>query len=98
MKKTFFLKVPYGNDIQSTIKAICLYFKTGKPIYRNTVKDCFDNLQWSLPHLEKKYNSYLNALVKELLNSEHVIELRIEGNGIWYKITSDNSTKTVGVE
>lgn len=98
MTKTFFIKVPVGNDIQCTIQAIKLYFQTGKSVYRNTVKDCFDNLHWNLPHLNKKYNSYLNSFTKELLNPEHVIELRVEGNGTWYKITSYNSEKKVVVE
>lgn len=98
MKKTFFLVVPVGNDIPCTIDAIVLYFKTGKPIYRNIVKDCFNYCKWNIPCVEKKYESYLNALTKELLNPKYTIEIRIKGNGLLYKITSYNSEKKVVVE
>lgn len=98
MNKTFFIDIPTGYNIPSTLQAIVLYFETGKSVYKKTVKDCFDHCSWNLPSINKKYNSYLNTLVKELLNPEHIIFLRVKGGGVTYRITSYNSEKRVVVE
>lgn len=99
MLKKFFLNIPVGNDIPCTVEAVKLYLKTGKHIYKETVKNCFGYCEWNIPHINKKYNSYLNALVKELRNPEHVIEIKLKGNNEqWYTIISNNSTRIVGVE
>ena len=79
-KKTFFLTIPVSNDIPDTIEAVKLYLKTGKSIYKKTVKNCFGYCEWNLPHINKKYDSYLNTLVKELRNPEYIIEIRLKGN------------------